>query len=71
MRDIIPSHTLGSVMGLVDVGRGIGIAVGPILGGFLFDMTGNHTVAFTISIFLALSSMVSIWFIGSDADFKE
>ena len=68
--DIIPSHTLGSVMGLVDVGRGIGIAVGPILGGLLFDITGNYTVAFTISIFLALSSMVSIWFIGSESDLK-
>ena len=69
--DIIPSHTLGSVMGLVDVGRGIGIAVGPILGGLLFDITGNYTVAFTISIFLALSSMVSIWFIGSEFDLKD
>ena len=59
------------VEGLVDVGRGIGIAVGPILGGFLFDMTGNYTVAFTISIFLALSSMVSIWFIGSESDLKN
>ena len=58
-------------MGLVDVGRGIGIAVGPTLGGFLFDITGNYTVAFIISIFLALSSMVSIWFIGSEFDLKD
>ena len=69
--DIIPSHTLGSVMGLVEVGRGIGIAVGPILGGFLFDITGNYTIAFTISILLTLASMVSIWFIGSASDLKN
>ena len=69
--DIIPFHTLGSVMGLVEVGRGIGIAVGPILGGFLFDITGNYTIAFTISILLTLASMVSIWFIGSASDLKN
>ena len=69
--DIIPSSTLGSVMGLVDVGRGIGIAVGPILGGVLFDTTGNYTIAFTISIILTFASIISIWFIGTGSDLKN
>ena len=69
--DIIPSGTLGSVMGLVDVGRGVGIAVGPILGGFLFDTTGDYTIAFTISIILTFGSIISIWFIGSESTLKN
>ena len=69
--DIIPSGTLGSVMGLVDVGRGVGIAVGPILGGFLFDTTGDYTIAFTISIILTFMSIISIWFIGSESNLKN
>ena len=69
--DIIPSNTLGSVMGLVDVGRGVGIAVGPILGGFLFDTTGDYTIAFTISIILTFVSIISIWFIGSESTLKN
>ena len=69
--DIIPYSTLGSVMGLVDVGRGVGIAVGPILGGLLFDTTGNYTIAFTISIILTFVSIISIWFIGSGSDLKN
>ena len=61
--DMFPPNILGSAMGLVEIGRGIGIAVGPVLGGLLFDISGNYTVAFTISIIFTLLSICSIWFL--------
>ena len=61
--DMFPPNILGSAMGLVEIGRGIGIAVGPVLGGLLFDISGNYTLAFTISIIFTLLSICSIWFL--------
>ena len=61
--DMFPPNILGSAMGLVEIGRGIGIAVDPVLGGLLFDISGNYTVAFTISIIFTLLSICSIWFL--------
>jgi MFS family permease len=40
--DLFPSNALGTVMGVVEVGRGVGIA----LGGLLFDLQGDYLVAF-------------------------
>ena len=59
--DMYPSHTLGSVMGMVEMGRGIGMALGPILGGLLFGLQGDYTLAFSLAIGLTLASVCSIW----------
>ena len=75
--DIYPSHVLGSVMGIIEVGRGIGIATGGVLTGLLFDIYGDYTSAYWIAVFLILLSIGSIWaaklvkpasFIGIPAD---
>ncbi|GIS83318.1 MAG: hypothetical protein CM1200mP15_19500 [Dehalococcoidia bacterium] len=47
--DIYPSNVLGSVMGVVHVGRTMGTAVGGILTGLLFDMNGNYDLAYWIA----------------------
>ena len=47
---------LGSVMGFVVVGRGIGAALGPILAGFLFDLRGDYLVAFSLAAGFTLVS---------------
>ena len=59
--DIYPSNVLGSVMGVVHVGRTMGTAVGGILTGLLFDMNGNYDLAFWIAAVLALLSIVAAW----------
>lgn len=59
--DLYPPRVLGTVMGTVEMGRGVGIAVGPILGGILFDWRGNYTVAFTLAILLTFVSIGFMW----------
>jgi len=59
--DLFPSNTLGSVMGLVQGGRGIGIMVGPILGGLLFDLQGDYMVAFSTAVGVVLVAIGFMW----------
>ena len=59
--DLYPPHVLGSVMGIIDIGRGIGWAVGGILTGLLFDIFGDYTLAYWAAAFLVLLSIGSQW----------
>ena len=53
--DLFPSRALGSVMGLVQMGRGLGIMVGPVAGGLLFDFQGNYVAAYLLAVALVCS----------------
>lgn len=59
--DIYPSNRLGAIMGVVDVGRGIGWATGGIFTGMLFDKYGDYTLAYWIAASIALLSMAALW----------
>ena len=59
--DLYPPHVLGSVMGIIDIGRGIGWAAGGILTGLLFDIFGDYTLAYWAAAFLVLLSIGSQW----------
>ncbi len=37
---------IGTILGVLDIGFGAGAAVGPIIGGLIFDATGSYFVAF-------------------------
>ena len=59
--DLFPASALGSVMGLVQSGRGLGIMVGPILGGLLFDLQNDYDFAFTLAVSLSLAAIGFMW----------
>jgi MFS family permease len=59
--DLFPARSLGSVMGLVQMGRGLGIMVGPLLGGWLFDLQGNYIVAYLLAVGLVCVAIGCIW----------
>ena len=59
--DLYPPRALGTVMGVVEVGRGIGMALGPILGGFLFDLQGDYLMAFSLAAGLTFGSICTMW----------
>lgn len=59
--DLFQGKSFGSIVGLTVAGFGIGGAVGPWLGGFIFDMTGSYLPAFTVSITAMALASGLIW----------
>jgi MFS family permease len=59
--DLFPSRALGSVMGLVQMGRGLGIMLGPLIGGLLFDLQGNYTTAYSLAVALVCVAIGCMW----------
>ena len=41
-------RSIGAIFGLLAIGGGIGSAIGPAIGGFIFDINGSYSVAFLI-----------------------
>jgi len=62
--DLYRSNVLGSVMGVVDIGRGVGWAVGGVLTGLLFDKYGDYSLAYSIAATLILVSITAAWIVA-------
>jgi MFS family permease len=52
---------LGTILGVVQAGGGLGGAVGPFLGGWLFDVTGSYGLAFLAAAVAVAGSSVAAW----------
>lgn len=48
--DLYRGRTYGTVLGLITLGNRLGSAIGPWLGGVLYDLTGSYRTAFGVSI---------------------
>jgi sugar phosphate permease len=59
--DIFIGKNIGAISALVLTGMGLGGAIGPWLGGFLYDRLGNYHSAFIISISAIALSGISFW----------
>ena len=59
--DLFPTRALGTVMGLVQMGRGLGIMVGPLLGGWLFDLQGHYGAAYLLAVALVCVAIGCMW----------
>ena len=59
--DLFPGPQLGTILGAITIGTGIGAASGAWLAGFSFDLTGSYQVAFSLSIFFYACGGVAFW----------
>lgn len=59
--DVFGVHSLGAIMGVLVVSWGIGAAIGPAVGGLIFDVTERYFMAFIIG---ALAMVVATFFVG-------
>jgi OFA family oxalate/formate antiporter-like MFS transporter len=61
--DIFGMRNLGAIMGILIAGFALGAAIGPAIGGYVFDVSGQYFMAFaaaTISIFLTSCTVALI-----------
>jgi len=59
--DAFSGRHLGAILGVVQAGGGVGGAVGPFLGGWLFDVTGSYRPAFAVAGLAVAASAVAAW----------
>jgi MFS family permease len=59
--DLYQGKNVGAISALVLTGVGLGGAVGPWLGGFIYDLNGSYTVAFSISAVAIAISCICLW----------
>jgi MFS family permease len=59
--DAFSGPQLGTILGVVQAGGGLGGAIGPFVGGWLFDLTGNYRLAFTAAAVAVAGSAVAAW----------
>jgi MFS family permease len=59
--DAFAGPHLGAILGVVQSGGGLGGAIGPFLGGWLFDVTGSYRLAFLAACVAIAGSAVAAW----------
>ncbi len=58
--ELFGTRSLSTILGLTLSSYGFGGTIGPTLGGYVFDMTGNYFIALSLSVFLCgLSALLS------------
>ena len=65
--DAFSGPHLGAILGVVQAGGGLGGAIGPFLGGWLFDRTGSYGLAFLAAGVAVAGSAVAAWFAARPA----
>ncbi len=59
--DLFPGPRLGTILGVITIGSGLGAAIGSWAAGFLFDMAGSYRLAFWFSIAAYAGGTVAFW----------
>jgi MFS family permease len=59
--DLFQGKNIGAISALVLTGVGLGGAVGPWLGGFIYDLNGSYIVAFAVSMVAIALAGISFW----------
>ena len=50
----------GAISGLTNLGFSLGLAIGPLIAGRIFDMTGSYQKAFMVSILFTIAGAVAV-----------
>jgi len=58
--DIFGLGKIGATFGVLELGFGIGAAIGPVLGGLIFDVTNSYFMAFLIGALVMVVSTLLI-----------
>jgi MFS family permease len=59
--DLFGGPRLGTILGVITIGSGLGAAIGSWGAGFIFDVSGSYRVAFLISIGSYACGAVAFW----------
>jgi MFS family permease len=59
--DIFHGKNIGAILALLLTGIGCGGAIGPWLGGYIYDISGSYNIAFIISIITIALAGISFW----------
>ena len=59
--DLYPGRHLGTIYGLISIGHGIGGALGPWYGGYVYDQVGAYKPAFVLALLSLLGVIGCFW----------
>jgi MFS transporter, OFA family, oxalate/formate antiporter len=59
--DLFPGRQLGTILGVITIGSGIGSAAGSWAAGRIFDLSGSYELAFILSIASYVCGCVAFW----------
>jgi len=59
--DLFPGRQLGTILGVITIGTGLGSAFGAWGAGFIYDVSGSYRVAFIASIVSYAAGVVAFW----------
>jgi len=59
--DLFPGPQLGTILGAITIGSGLGAAIGSSGAGWVFDLSGSYRVAFICSIVSYVAGCVAFW----------
>jgi MFS family permease len=59
--DLFPGPRLGTILGVITIGSGLGAALGSWGAGWIYDLSGSYRIAFMMSIASYVCGIVAFW----------
>jgi MFS family permease len=59
--DLFPGPRLGTILGVITIGSGLGAAIGSWGAGWIYDLTGSYRIAFMLSIASYACGTAAFW----------
>jgi len=59
---------IGAILGVLDAGFGVGAAIGPVVGGRVYDVTQSYFLAFLFGVIVILSATLFVILVGREAN---